>query len=219
MRLYELLGIGPGVTAFIGGGGKTTMMYTLARELKRRGTVICATTTRIFPPEHMPVLERVDRESLARLGCVCVGTPAQAGKLAAPAQAIAELAALADYVLVEADGSKGLPVKAHLSHEPVIPPEAGETVLLVGASGFGRPAREVVHRLETFCQLAQVSPDTPVTPEAAAALLQAEGLGTQVFVNQAETESTYAASMRLAELLKCRVSAGAMQKGEWKCLS
>ena len=32
MELQELLGISPGVTALIGGGGKTTMMYALARE-------------------------------------------------------------------------------------------------------------------------------------------------------------------------------------------
>ena len=33
MELRELLGIRPGVTALAGGGGKTTMMYTLAGEL------------------------------------------------------------------------------------------------------------------------------------------------------------------------------------------
>ena len=32
-KLCELLDIRPGVTALIGGGGKTTLMYHLAREL------------------------------------------------------------------------------------------------------------------------------------------------------------------------------------------
>ena len=225
MQLWELLGVRPGVTAFIGGGGKTTMMYTLARELVEQGTVLCITTTRIFPPAHLPVLERVDRGTLERLRCVCVGTPAQEttpvprGKLSAPAQPIADLAALADWVLVEADGSRGLPLKAHLSHEPVIPPETGRTVVLIGASAFGRPAREVVHRLEMFCQLTGASPDAPVTPEIAASLLKAEALGNMIFVNQAETADAQSAAHRLAEMLKTQLFAGSLQRGEWKCLS
>lgn len=175
--LWELLSVRPGITALVGGGGKTAMLYTLARELAERGTVVCTTTTRIFPPSHLPVLDRADRETVERLGCVCVGTAAQAGKLAAPEQTMEELAALADYVLVEADGSRGLPVKAHLPHEPVIPPGANQTVTVVGASGFARPIREAVHRPEVFCRLAGLGADAPVTPEAVAAVLEAEGLG------------------------------------------
>ena len=217
MQLWELLGVRPGVTAFIGGGGKTTMMDTLARELSERGRVICATTTRIFPPERLPVVERVDRDMLERLRCVCAGTPAQAGKLAAPSQTMAELTALADYVLVEADGSRGLPLKAHLPHEPVIPPEARQTVVLVGASAFGRPVQEAVHRPEVFCRLTGLSPDASITPQAAAAALEAEALGDLVFVNQAETEEALAAARCLT--LRVPVYAGSLQRGEWKCLS
>ena len=33
-KLCDLLGIRPGITALIGGGGKTTLMYHLARELR-----------------------------------------------------------------------------------------------------------------------------------------------------------------------------------------
>lgn len=219
MQLWELLSIHPGVTALIGGGGKTTMMYTLAQELAERGSVICTTTTRIFPPDHMPVLERADRELMARQRCVCLGTPAQAGKLAAPAQPMAELALLADYVLVEADGSKGMPLKAHLPHEPVIPAEAGQTVVLAGASAFGQLAREAVHRLEVFCRLTGLDPDSAVTPEAAAAVLTAEAMGDKIFVNQAETERTLADARRLAAAVEIPVYAGALQRGEWICLS
>ena len=219
MQLWELLSIHPGVTALIGGGGKTTMMYTLAQELAERGSVICTTTTRIFPPDHMPVLERADRELMARQRCVCLGTPAQAGKLAAPTQPMAELALLADYVLVEADGSKGMPLKAHLPHEPVIPAEAGQTVVLAGASAFGQLAREAVHRLEVFCRLTGLDPDSAVTPEAAAAVLTAEAMGDKIFVNQAETERTLADARRLAAAVEIPVYAGALQRGEWICLS
>ncbi len=34
--LSELLGVGPGLTAIIGGGGKTSLLYALAEELNAR---------------------------------------------------------------------------------------------------------------------------------------------------------------------------------------
>ena len=55
MELRELLEIGPGLTALIGGGGKTTLMYHLAAELRQQGTVLVCTTTKIWPPAHLRV--------------------------------------------------------------------------------------------------------------------------------------------------------------------
>lgn len=221
MELSELLAVRPGVTALIGGGGKTTAMYTLARELSRRGRVVCCTTTRIWTPDHLPLVQGASEglleAALAEHGCVCAGTPAEGGKLASPALSVERLAALADYVLVEADGAKGLPVKAHLPHEPVVPREAGQTVLLAGASGFGRPVREAVHRWEQFCRLTGAEPDEPVTAENLARLLLEEGLGDKVFVNQAE--AGIGQIRRLAALLSGPVFAGALQGGSWTCLS
>lgn len=221
MELAELLGIKPGVTALIGGGGKTTAMYRLAREL--RGTVICCTSARILPPSHLPVLAGDSRaavgQALAAAGRVCLGLPAPEGKLGPPALDLAALPALADYVLVEADGSRGLPVKAHLPHEPVIPDCAGQTILLVGASGFGRPIREAVHRPERYCALSGAAPGERVTPQNLAAALTAEGLGDRVFVNQADTAAALDLAGELAALLPWPVYAGSLQGGKWTCLS
>lgn len=223
MELWELLGIRPGITALIGGGGKTTAMYALARELSRRGTVICTTTTHILPPEHLPVLSGGDlkqlKAALDRHICVCTGRPAAEGKLSAPELSPAQFAELADYVLVEADGSRGLPVKAHLNHEPVIPESTDLTVLLVGASGFGKPVRETVHRWKQFCHLTGALPEDPVTAENVSRLFAAEGFGDVIFVNQAEEPGAMEHARRLAELSSCPVYAGALRGGNWTCLS
>ena len=213
MLLSRLLCVRPGVTALTGGGGKTAAMYRLARELRREGTVICTTTTRILPPDHLPVADGGAElaAALARLGCVCAGAPAEEGKLGAPGLPVAALAALADYVLVEADGSRGLPLKAHLPHEPVIPDCAVQTVLLAGASGFGRPIREAVHRPERYCALSGASPGDTATPRNLA--------GDRVFVNQADTAEALALAGELAALLPWPVCAGSLQGGKWTCLS
>ena len=111
-RLCDVLEVRRGVTAVIGGGGKTSLLYRLASELRERGMVLVATTTRILPPAHLPV--RHDREGTLRAlranGIACAGTPAEGGKLAEPS--FADWMTLADYTLVEAAGSKGLPLKA-----------------------------------------------------------------------------------------------------------
>lgn len=104
---------------------------------------------------------------------------------------IARLARLADHVLVEADGSRRLPLKAHATHEPVVPDETARCVLVVGASGFGRAVAEVAHRPELFYKRAGCEPSAVATPELVARVVTAETrTGTIapdcIVVNQAE---------------------------------
>ena len=132
---------------------------------------------------------------------------------------MARLAALVDYVLVEADGSAGLPLKAHAPHEPVIPAESGRVLLVLGASGFGRPIREAAHRPERYAQLAGRDPETIVTPEIAAQVSRAEGLGDLVLVNQVETPEAWENARKLAENLPLPVYAGSLRRGEMVCVS
>ena len=178
MELAKALDVRPGVTAIIGGGGKTTLMECLAEELSAQARVIGCTTTHIYPEQNMPCLvstsEAEIAAELARTRCVCVGSASESGKYSAPELPFCTLCALASYVIVEADGSKRLPLKAHAPHEPVIPPEANQTILVVGASGFGRPMRESVHRAPIAAQALGVSEETVVTPELWAKFLNLE---------------------------------------------
>lgn len=220
MELSQLLQIQPGITAIIGSGGKTTMLYTLAAELQSRGRVICTTTTHIFPPDHMPLVldgNAVDiRRALEATSCLCVGSMVQEGKLGPGPLPAAELAALADYVLVEADGSRHLPIKAHASHEPVIPEGTGFVIQVVGASGFGQPIEKVVHRPEQFCAITGLRPGDIAAPAAVAQVIQGENFAQAVFVNQAENVEQWAAAQELAAGLRCPVYAGALMRGDWK---
>ena len=207
----EALQVRPGLTAIIGGGGKTTLLYRLARELEGRGSVIVTTSTHIFKPTDLPFALTAGKVS----GILCVGMPCENGKLSAPQQSFRELTALADYVLVEADGSAGRPLKTHAPHEPVIPPEADQVICVVGASGLNHPAAEKVHRPERFMAL---SGSDTAAPEAVAAVLKKEALHTRVLINQADSPERIAAARELARLLNCPVVVASLQKGELLCV-
>lgn len=223
MNLQDALCIRPGVTSVIGSGGKSTLLARLAEELRAKGaTVALATTTHFMPFPGVTCMAGGSAEevrlALAAYGVACVAAPAggaagAAGKLGPTALAPAELARLADYVLVEADGSKRLPLKAHAAWEPAVPEGSTQSVLVVGASGFGRPVREAVHRPERFCKLARCSPDDVATPDAVAAVIRAEGLASRVTVNQCEGEGALACARRLEALLDVPVAAGSLREG------
>lgn len=214
-RLCELLQVKPGITALIGGGGKTSLMYHLAEELRDRGTVLVCTTTRIWPPEHLPIVSEVEqlKEALLRYGVVCAGTAAEKGKLAEPSFQWDECA---DYILVEADGSAGRPFKAHKAGEPVIPAHCHNTILVVGAGGLGKPISEVAHRPAIYAKLADVPESHGVTPAVAAKVIKCEGLHDRIFVNQTDTEKEWEQVIELAKLLDCPIAAGTLRDKRWK---
>lgn len=218
MTLHDALCIRPGVTAVIGGGGKTTLLRTLGEELAGAGhTVVLCTTTKIYPfPGLLNLAAAGEGEVSAALAAhplLCMGTPLpDTGKLTAPGLPMAALMGLADCVLVEADGAAGRPMKAHAPHEPVIPAEANQVICVVGASGFGKPVSAAAHRPERYAALAGVFLETPITPEAAAAVLLAEGLHDRVYINQAETAQRLTAGKQLQTLLPCPTSVGVLKQ-------
>lgn len=222
MGLAELLGIRPGVTAVIGGGGKTTLLRTLGEELRRQGgRVLLCTTTKIFPFSGLENLispgEAALRSALSAHGLVCAGAPVSGTeKLTAPEVSMERLVQLADFVLVEADGSAQRPMKAHAPHEPVIPALADQTILVVGASGFGRSIAQVVHRPVLYARLAGVPETAAVTPGTEAAVLRTEALHDRIYVNQAETAGAMGHAAALAKLMKCPVLAGSLQRKEYQ---
>ncbi|WP_298034744.1 selenium cofactor biosynthesis protein YqeC [uncultured Dysosmobacter sp.] len=218
MGLAELLEIRPGVTAVIGGGGKTTLLRTLGSELSSGHSVLLCTTTKIFPFPDLPCARtEAELEVLRRdHRLLCAGTPVPGtGKLTAPLSSMAKLADVFDYVLVEADGSAQRPIKAHALHEPVIPRETAQTILVVGASGFGQPIAQAAHRPERYAQIVGLPQEASVTPETEAAVLIAEALHDKIYVNQVEAEQDRRNAAALAGLLACPVLAGSLRRGEY----
>lgn len=192
-------------------------------EAARRAHVIVATSTKMLVPDWCPVLldPTMDevRLALSTHPIVCVGrVHGPTGKLDAPRMAFSELEAAADYLLVEADGAKMLPLKAHAEHEPMIPECAKRAVCVVGIDGVGSPISQVCHRAERFAQLADASTTDAVTPEMVAHVLEAEGLHDMVLINKVESDNDRRVAERIAALCTTPVVAGSLWRKEFRCL-
>ena len=204
MELAPLLGIQRGVTAIIGSGGKTTLLRTLADELP--GRVLLCTSTHFLGYRDLPTVldpkEPALQDALRRNRIVCAAGCSPTGKLVDCGIPYEVLASLADFVLVEADGSRQLPLKAHAEHEPVIPACSRQVICVVGLSGLHRPVSEVVHRPELFCPLVGCTPEDEATPERVARALVQEHLADTYFLNQAESGSALQDAKIIASHLK-----------------
>lgn len=117
---------------------------------------------------------------------LCLGTLETTGKLSPFPLPFSAIEQMADFVLVEADGSKRLPGKAHGRNEPEIPKESQRTVLVFGASALHKPISEVIHRVEIFQNFftPSLTPNTLLTKELLLQAFRKENLGDCLFVNQ-----------------------------------
>lgn len=170
--LAEGLKLDPGIKqtiAFAGAGGKTTAIYALAEELASLGRkVIITTTTHMYLPDRFGVLDG-DKEKIIRMleeqRIAAVGIPQGDGKMAGVEEELfAWLQDAADIVLVEADGSKGLPLKAPNETEPVIPAGTGTLVIVAGMDSLGSPLGEVCHRARLAAGILGCGLEQEVTP-------------------------------------------------------
>lgn len=166
----------PFTAATVGGGGKTSCLSALARRYRAQGrSVLLTTTTHMRHTEEAfcaPDLELLERR-LRETGFLFTGTPVSGGKLGPlPAEQYAALSRQAQVTLVEADGSRGLPLKMPAAWEPALPPETGHVLVLAGLSGLGQPLAQVCHRWELAARALDCGGEAIVTPALAARLLE-----------------------------------------------
>jgi probable selenium-dependent hydroxylase accessory protein YqeC len=176
------LGIQPGLTCVVGSGGKTTLIETLAHELAGSGaTVLITTTTHMAVPSEFPLVDHGDTTrvaaALAARSALYVGARVGAHKIS-QLLPLETLLPLATYVLCEADGSARLPFKVHNATEPVVPAWCPRTVCVLGASGVGQPASEVLHRATLALPYLTAMPSPLATPQLIASILLQELAGT-----------------------------------------
>ena len=156
--------------SIVGGGGKTTSMFRLGRELKEHGKkILVSTTTAIMKPEKdsyeqlvlLDDSQDLDYELLKNLSS---GITVMGSKLinddkklkGVDKQVIDEIFKqnIFDYIIVEADGAKRKAIKAPDTHEPVIPTLTTMVIGLIGLDvAYKKLYEENVHRADIFAQI------------------------------------------------------------------
>ncbi len=180
--------------SIVGGGGKTTLMFRLANELSLCGKqVITTTTTRILEPspQDSPLLivEADEKKAgeLARLGLLRhrhitlarerIGSDKLKGVTVDLIRDLWESSG-ADYLIVEADGAAGRPMKAPREWEPVIPGQTTLVVAVLGMDGMGAVLNEEnVFQAERVSMLTGLCVGQRMTEEGMAILItHSEGI-------------------------------------------
>lgn len=172
------------LVSLVGGGGKTTLLFTLAGQSGPR--TIVTTTTKMgreqtggLPTLDDPTDEQIGtalderRSVLVRRrveGSKVVGVDSSTcDRWFDPTSGLG-----ASHVLVEADGSRQLPFKAPKEFEPVIPSQTTLLIACVGAGALGRVIADACHRPLRLAAVAGCSPYQRLTPERLAAVLASE---------------------------------------------
>lgn len=203
-------------------------------------TVILTTTTRIFEnpniktlhsfaPSYLglhldnvqlkkikPLANKEDlilkiKEALELEGRIIVGESVPGGKLG-PSKLITiqELAQLCDYLLIEGDGARMLPVKAPGANEPVIPQETQLVVGVVGLDAISKKIQDIAFRPETLSTLLSVDVATPLTPALIAQLIvapqgqqkQVENRGFICVLNKGDSSQDLAQGIEISKILR-----------------
>jgi probable selenium-dependent hydroxylase accessory protein YqeC len=95
------------------------------------------------------------------------------GKLEAlPPDFLARIVPRYDLVLLEGDGSRGLPLKGWADHEPVVPPFTTVTVGVIPIAAVGeKVSKNTVFRIPQFTALSGAKEGEPLTPAHLAAVI------------------------------------------------
>ena len=232
MNLIQALGLSetikgePPSLAFVGSGGKTTAIFCLARQLLIQDyPAVFVSTTTHFAAEELLLADRVFfihsssdwtiLESTSPSGIILVsniiGRDNRAGAL--QQNEILFLNRLATGwrlpLLIEADGSRRLPLKAPAVHEPVIPSFVNGVIVVAGLSGLNHPLDDhIVHRVERFADLSGLNIGDRITPDSLArVLVHPQGGLRQIpeqasrilLLNQADTNQVMESAYQIAD--------------------
>ena len=213
--------------AFIGAGGKTTAMFQLARTLSKNegaSPVIVTATSHLgawqlgLADQHIMADTPDPIEKLEHgLKGVILITGEMDGDRTKPINnnLMNWLRQFCGYhsipLLIEADGSRGKPLKAWAEHEPPVPEFVESVVQVVGLTGLGKSLNDKnVHRPEIFSRLSGLSIGESITADSLVRILKHSESGLKnipanarrvALLNQADTHELQSAAQGMAQAL------------------
>lgn len=144
------------VVSIVGAGGKTSLLHLLAHHLE--GRIVVMPSTKFYEPDqtwstfiNKPIDWSSDKE------IVLAAHERRQGKLAG-VNVFAKDSGY-DYMLIEADGSRELPIKGWGPHEPVIDPLTTTTIGILDLQALGMVLNDqTVFRFPEFTRLTKAGP-------------------------------------------------------------
>jgi len=180
------------VVTVIGSGGKTSLIWHLASSLRVsrqalhgkesspcRKILVSPTTKMFVPPRQAKLYDRYfgapgelsfdPAPGVTLAGCFNKAS----GKLESlPPGDLERMVPGYDLVLLEGDGSRGLPLKAWSPDEPVVPSFTEFTIGVLPLWPLGKPvSEEIIHRLPLFLALTAAEARETLKPEHILALI------------------------------------------------
>lgn len=183
MYVYKALNLDiekGGILSFIGAGGKTTTIFQLSKELKERDRrVLITTTTKIVNPisedydyfflKNIPPLFKPKKSTIT-----IYGQKIKNKKMIGLSINILDRLIKQenfDFILIEADGANGYPIKAPADYEPIVTGLTSRTIGIIGLDCIGKPIQETVHRYEIFTRIVEKRSVDAVDEEAITKLI------------------------------------------------
>ena len=224
-----------GVISLVGAGGKTSLMFRLVRELAGQGdSVLSTTTTKIYVPNReqssnvmisksASTFVTAARSILKRHPHISAGSrliPFQNKLKGFAPEAIDAIwqSGIFRWIVVEADGAAGRPVKAPAFHEPVIPQCTKWIIGIVGLKAVGKPLTERwVFRPHRVSQITGLAEGSILTESAIVDLLIAEngilkgapvGATRWAFLNQADSQDRLESGRKISQKLVRKEKSG-----------
>ena len=219
----------------MGAGGKTSLMFRLARELSGQGDpVLTTTTTKIYTPnrkqssivmvsQSAKALKKKARAILRHKPHISAGSQFihfQSKLQGFPPQTIDALwqSGIFRWIIVEADGAAGKPLKAPASHEPVIPKCTNWVIGMAGLEAIGKALTERwVFRPQLVSKISGLTPGDPISASAIAdVFMSSDGVLKNIpvqakrfaFLNQADSQERLEDGKKIARVIVSHKEAG-----------
>ncbi len=173
--------------ALVGGGGKTTTLWSLAHELHPQRLTVVTSTTKAGPPESdVPLvlwhegmeeanLAKALRDASQRSQLLALGNTSRTDRIQSvgPAALDFVFTRLQANVINEADGARMKPFKAPAMHEPVLASSTTLGLIVMGADAIGASIdADHLHRPELIEQMTGAKAGDALTPAHIVAIVR-----------------------------------------------
>jgi len=222
-KINEIFNIEKGnIISIVGSGGKTTLMFELSKKLKENHKILVTTSTKIYKPSKIDydylytnINDYINRNSYNDKPSVTVisnNIDLINNKLVGlNEETLNNLINDFDITLIEADGSRNLPIKGWKNNEPNVPLCTNKTIGVIPIDIINRKAdKNIVYGIEEF---KEIIGDISYIDFEAIGRICSDKLGIfknskgklYLYINKADTKQLVAETLKLAEYLKKNV--------------